>query len=191
MVYHNSNKSYNFTAFLHCQEHVQITPQQISNQLEQYILDMTYSPSPSSPTAGTGSGLHLTQRSPTPPQPISKRDKRRNQHIAYQQDLENEFNQNRDHHFRAQLLSLQYDMNAITQADPYNPEPLEDSPDEIARMMSDAAVGTPYFSEVSSLAGKYYQEFVHEVNDAKEARDLALIQLQVRNSSLCNTISEN
>ena len=32
---------------------------------------------------------------------------------------------------------------------------------------------------MSALAGKWYAEFVNEVNDAKEAKELALIQLAV------------
>lgn len=86
-------------------------------------------------------------------------------------------------------------MNLITHADPYLPEPLEDSPEEIARLAEQAASGTPYQSEMSSLAGKWYAEFVHEINDAKEAKELALIQLIVcwqflvfdRTNSKCRT----
>lgn len=70
-------------------------------------------------------------------------------------------------------------MSLISQADPYDPEPLEDSPEEIARIAELAASGTPYQSQMSSMAGKWYAEFVHEVNDAKEAKELALIQLMV------------
>jgi len=123
--------------------------------------------------------MYPNRRSPTPPQPMSKRDKRRNQHVAHQQDLHNEFNSNREQHYRVQLIALQHDMNLITQADPYEPDPLEDSPEEIARIAESAASGTPYQSEMSSLAGKWYAEFVHEINDAKEAKELQLIQLMV------------
>lgn len=133
---------------------------------------MAYSPSPTSPLAG--------RRSPTPPaQPLSKRDKRRNQHVALQQELQNDFDSNREHHYRSQLIALQRDMNMVTQANPYDPNPLEDSPEEIARMADVQASGTPYQSEMSSLAGRWYTEFVHEVNEAKEQREIALIQLEV------------
>jgi len=111
--------------------------------------------------------------------PISKRDKKRNQHIAHQQDLVDEFTLNRDHHYRSQLVALQLDMNLITQADPYNPEPLEDSADEIARLVEEAASGTPYQTEMSKMAGRWYSEFVHEVNEAKEAKEIELTQLKV------------
>lgn len=124
--------------------------------------------------------LNSPRRSPSPPtQPLSKRDKRRNQHVAHQNELLAEFSSNREQHYREQLIALQTDMNLITQADPYDPEPLEDSPEEVARIAEVAASGTPYQSQMSSLAGKWYAEFVHEVNDAKEAKELALISLMV------------
>ena len=134
---------------------------------------MAYSPSPASPPAG--------RRSPTPPaQPLTKRDKRRNQHVALQQDYQAEFDNDREGHYRRQLIALQQDMNLVTQADPYRPEPLEDAPEDIVQLVAKQASGTPYQSEMSSLAGKWYTEFVHEVNDAKEAKELALIELHVR-----------
>lgn len=141
---------------------------------------MAYSPSPTPPLTGPDASLYPQHRSPTPPaQPLSKRDKRRNQHVAHQQELHNELASNREQHYREQLIALQTDMSLISQADPYDPEPLEDSPEEIARIAELAASGTPYQSQMSSMAGKWYAEFVHEVNDAKEAKEIALIQLMV------------
>ena len=129
------------------------------------------------------------RRSPSPPaQPISKRDKKRNQHIAHQQELVDDFTQNRDAFYRQQLVALQLDMNLITQADPYNPEPLEDSPDEIARMIEEVAAGTPYQSEMSRTAGRWYSEFVQEVNEAKEAKEIELTQLMVSQTDGMNHI---
>lgn len=72
-------------------------------------------------------------------------------------------------------------MSLITQADPYNPEPMDDSPDEIAREVEEAAAGTPYQADMSKLAGRWYSEFVHEVNEAKEAKEIELTQLMVSN----------
>ncbi|KKY22141.1 putative deacetylase complex subunit [Phaeomoniella chlamydospora] len=120
-------------------------------------------------------------RSPTPPpQPLSKRDKKRNAHQDKYQDLINDFAQNRDLHFRKQLLGLQTDMMLITQADPYQPEPMDDSPEGIARQVEEAAAGTPYQQDMSPHAGKWYSKFVQEVNQAKEVRDIELSQLVVR-----------
>src|SRR5947207_2866961 len=116
---------------------------------------MAYSPSPTSPAGA--SSMHPGRRSPSPPaMPISKRDKKRNQHIAHQQDLVDEFTLNRDHHYRSQLVALQLDMNLITQADPYNPEPLEDSADEIARLVEEAASWTPYQTDMATMARSAY-----------------------------------
>lgn len=131
---------------------------------------MAYSPSPTSP--------QMSRRSPTPPaQPLSKRDKRRNHHVALQQEYQANFEDNREQHYRSQLIALQQDMNLVTSADPYKPEPLEDAPDEISQLVATQASGTPYQSEMSSSAGRWYTEFVHEVNDAKQAKELALIEL--------------
>ena len=141
---------------------------------------MAFSPSPASPIPGLEGTMYPTRRSPTPPtQPLSKKDKRKNQHTAHQQELHRELFTNREQHYREQLIALQTDMSLISQADPYDPEPLEESPEEVARIAELAASGTPYQSQMSSLAGKWYAEFVHEVNDAKEAKELALIQLMV------------
>lgn len=130
------------------------------------------SQSPTSPT-------HV-RHSPTPPaQPLSKREKKRNAHQQRYQDLTNDFAQNRDVYFRGQLLALQYDMNLITQADPYQPEPLEDSPEEIGRMIETASAATPYHNELSPNAGRWYAKFVEEVNKAKETKEIELTQLMV------------
>jgi Sds3-like len=99
--------------------------------------------------------------------------------MAQYQDLSNDFRENRSAYFHKQIVALQHDMNLITQADPYNPEPLDDSPRAIAGLIDVAAAGTPYQSEMSSLAGKWYSEFVQEINEAKEARDIELTQLMV------------
>ena len=70
-------------------------------------------------------------------------------------------------------------MNMITQAELYSPEPLEDSPEEIARTVEDLAAGTPYQSEMPKLAGRFYTDFVQEVNEAKETMEIELTQLVV------------
>ena len=114
---------------------------------------------------------------------MSKRDRKRNQQIAQLQNLSNDFKENRSTHFHKQVVALQHDMNLITQADPYNPEPLDDSPTAIAELVETAAEGTQFQPEMSSLCGRWYSEFVQEVNDAKEERDIELTQLFVRKRS--------
>jgi Sds3-like len=125
-----------------------------------------------------------------PPLPISKRDRKRNQQMAQFHDLSNDFKENRSAYFHKQIVALQHDMSLITQADPYNPEPLDDSPEAIASLVEVAAAGTPYQSEMSLLAGKWYSEFVQEVNQAKEARDVELTQVMVRCQSCLSFASK-
>ena len=104
--------------------------------------------------------------------------------MQQQQDLLNNFNENREHHYRQQLIALQHDMNLTTQCDPYDSSFLEDSPEDISRVVEEAAANTPYQNELSSHAGKWYSEFVHTVNEAKEQREIELIQLVVRQNQL-------
>lgn len=99
--------------------------------------------------------------------------------MAHQQELLDDFGQNRDHHYRSQLIALQNDMNLIQQADPYQPENLEDSAEEIAKQIEATSAGNPFAADMSSLAGRWYAEFVYEINEAKEEKELALINLAV------------
>lgn len=70
-------------------------------------------------------------------------------------------------------------MNLIIQADPYNPEPLDDGGEEIARLVETASAGNSFSTEMSSLAGRWYSKFVQEINEAKEVRDAELTMLMV------------
>lgn len=152
---------------------------------------MAYSPSPQiSPTVASGSAPHISRLSATPPpQQLSKRDKRRNALSERLSDLTNQFTRNRDAHFRKQLQSLQIDMNLIMRADPYKEHPLEDHPDEIADLIA-ATVGANIHggghgghrraeNDAAPYAGKWYQKFVEEINDAQENRDAQLTLLEV------------
>ncbi|KAL9111620.1 MAG: hypothetical protein Q9227_003893 [Pyrenula ochraceoflavens] len=135
---------------------------------------MAYSPSPTSPTHIQA---HHIRRSPSPqPHPVSKKDKKRQAHNAHYQELVSEFSQNRDIHFRSQLVALQHDMAIVQRADIYQPEPIDDSPDEIRNLLESSAAGTPFQGEVSS-AGRWYNEFVRQVNEAKEEREIELVRV--------------
>lgn len=131
------------------------------------------SPSPVSPP--------VRSRSP-PLQTLNKKDRKRNMQMSQIQDLNNDFKDNRAAHFHKQAVALQNDLNLITTAHLYDPEPLDDSPAAIAELVEASAAGTPYQSNVSSMSGKWYSEFVHEVNEAKESRDIELTQLDVSKS---------
>ena len=124
--------------------------------------------------------MALNRRSITPPAPpLSKRDKKRNQYLRQQLDLQNDFNENREHYYRQQLIGLQHDMNLIIQSDPYDSGLLEDAPEEITRMVEEASANTPYQNELSAHAGRWYSEWIHTVNEAKEQKEVELIQLEV------------
>ncbi|KAI9783972.1 MAG: hypothetical protein M1839_002917 [Geoglossum umbratile] len=130
--------------------------------------------------------------SPTPPpQPQSKRDKRRALLSDRLTEINESFSQNRDNHYRQQLQALQIDMGLIVRAKPYAENPLEDTAEAVEGLVAVATgggtkgAGTAQVgslrrqeSDIAALAGKVYAAFVEEVNDAMEARDAELALLQ-------------
>lgn len=80
-------------------------------------------------------------------------------------------------------------MNLIIRADPYQDHPLEDHADDIAELISATVGGNVQAGghggqrrgdhEVAPHAGKWYQKFVEEINDAQENRDAQLTLLEV------------
>jgi hypothetical protein len=147
---------------------------------------MAYSPAPVSPATGAASSLHPRGRSPSPGTnaPLSKRDKRRGALQERLHDLTATFSQNRDTQFRQQLHALQCDMTLINNADPYSPDPLPDSAEEIAALIEKTIGGGPFAKEMASLSGMWYSRFVQEVNQVKEERDADLAALVVSFSLL-------
>jgi hypothetical protein len=111
--------------------------------------------------------------------PLSKRDKRRSALQERLHDLTASFSQNRDTQFRQQLHALQCDMTLINSADPYNPGPLPDSAEEIARLIENTVGGGKYAKDMANLSGMWYSRFVQEVNQAKTDRDADLAMLMV------------
>lgn len=80
-------------------------------------------------------------------------------------------------------------MNLIMRADPYKERPLEDHPDEITELIA-TTVGANVHgaghgghrraeNDAAPYAGKWYQKFVEEINDAQENRDAQLTLLEV------------
>ncbi|KAI9811767.1 MAG: hypothetical protein M1827_005312 [Pycnora praestabilis] len=137
----------------------------------------------------TGSALqnpHTFSATP-PPQPLSKRDKRRNLLSDRLNDLTASFAQNRDTHYRQQLQALQIDMNLIMRAEPYSGTPLADTGDEIAEMVTSAVTGNNSHNGMNgqrrsegdgaALAGRWYAKFAEDVNNAMEDRDAGLTML--------------
>ncbi|KAI9893880.1 MAG: hypothetical protein M1814_005433 [Vezdaea aestivalis] len=132
---------------------------------------------------------------PAPP-PLSKRDKRRNVLSDKLTDLTNSFSQNRDNHYRSQLTALQVDMQMILRANPYKDAPLADSGEDIDEMIAQTIGGNPQAQssapdvvqsshrwaepDAAALAGRWYMQFVEDINSAAEERDLHLTQLELK-----------
>lgn len=146
---------------------------------------MAYSPGPPSPGTGPSyhGGLYSRGRSPSPTgginAPVSKRDKRRTALQERLQELTASFSQNRDTQFRQQLHALQCDMTLINNADPYHAGPLQDSADDIARLIEETVGGGKFAKEMASLSGTWYAKFVQEVNRIKEDKDKELAETMV------------
>ncbi|CAK3763599.1 Hypothetical predicted protein [Lecanosticta acicola] len=129
--------------------------------------------------------------SPSPqPQPLTKRDVRRNRIMEKLQGMVNSFSANQHNHYRAQLQGVQVDMTLVLRADPYRDGPLDDGHDEIQALAEDVMAGDANGNggvslpndeaarqDYWSIAGKRYSEFVRNINDAIEERDADLAQL--------------
>lgn len=132
------------------------------------------------------------------PQPLTKRDVRRNRIMEKLQGMINTFNSNQHNHYRAQLQGVQVDMTLVLRADPYGPDaPLSENPEDISDLIAstmkgnqngEGAINLPNDEaarqDYYSMAGKRYTEFVREVNDAIEQRDADLTALHVRQEEL-------
>ncbi|KAK8255364.1 Sds3-like-domain-containing protein [Phyllosticta capitalensis] len=117
-----------------------------------------------------------------PPQALSKRDKRRNMLAEKLADMVAGFSENRDQHYRAQIQAVQTDMALIMRADPYLNKPLDDNGEEVAEAIAGTTGGQSAQSgsatgDYIAQVGRFYSEFVNEVNDALEARDISLTML--------------
>ena len=150
------------------------------------------SPSPLSPSPTPHPAhLHLHQ------QPQSKRDKRRNALSDKLNLLTRSFHnptnpRTRDQHYRAQIAALQVDMQLISRADVSgrNRRLMDDSGETIQREFDEALAKMCMRSldvNAEGTGGRWYAEFLRNVNDGMEERDTQLTLLYVSNSSLCNS----
>lgn len=131
--------------------------------------------------------------SPSPaPQPLTKRDIRRNRIMERLQTMIDSFSGNQHQHYRAQLQAVQVDMTLILRADPYaqigdaeggNGGMLDDSGEEIRQMVESIGAQVPDDEAAKrdywAVAGNRYKEFVRQVNDCVEQRDAELTALHV------------
>ena len=90
---------------------------------------------------------------------------------------------------RQQLLALQFDMGMVMTADPYKPQPLDDTSDEVNNRIEEMNAATPYPVDAKALSCKYYHRFVNDVNDAQEQRDVYLTMLAVSHTRFGCTIT--
>lgn len=138
------------------------------------------SPSPQlSPTMG-GHRIDRTH-SDTPPQPISKRDKKRTQLLDRLDELSHQFSSNKDVYYRQQLQAIQVDTHLILQSDPYRGIPIADLGEDILELIraSSGNANAIMNGDIAAAAGKVYAEFATEVNDAMEERDAGMVRNQV------------
>ena len=119
-----------------------------------------------------------------PPQPLTKRDVRRNRIMERLNTMMESFTTNQHQHYRAQLQAVQVDMTLVLRADPYanGGAALEDGGEEIRAMVEgmmggvgDEAAQRDYLA----IAGTHYGQFARHVNDCLEMRDGELTGLHV------------
>lgn len=123
-----------------------------------------------------------------PPQPLSKRDKRRNNITEKLSDMIATFSKEQYQHYRAQLQAIQVDMTLVLRADPYENVPLDDSSDAIQQQIESITNGILPTSagaqhDFLALAGKRYTDYATEINRSMEQRDADLVALSVRRTS--------
>ncbi|KAI1127554.1 Sds3-like-domain-containing protein [Nemania abortiva] len=128
-------------------------------------------PNVGQPEAGT------SRTSRQSPQPQSKRDKKRQVLSDRLVSLSEQFNRDKDRHYREELQKIQVDVNLVSRVDPYADRPLDEIDRERrGREASQAANGANNNAGTShrsllEMAGPTFQEWIREVEDLLETRD--------------------
>lgn len=169
---------------------------------------MPYSPSPRPGQTATGSLNHILRHSPTPPLPpqtLSKQKKRRNALVERLEEISSNFALHRDDYYRKQLQTLQFDINYINRAQPYENAPLNDIHSDIFNEMISsltANTGEAHRAsaggsrmpdmEVPPRAGIWASKYAQEINDAMEERDaqLTLVAVWINQLYIIRTVDE-
>lgn len=157
------------------------TYQPLDDNRQSAIVTMAMSPSPQlSPVLGPSYKMERHHTN-SPPQQLSKRDKRRTLLADRLEEITRHFSQNRDIHYREQLQALQIDMNLIMEADAHGKEPLPSSPEAVEALVEEniKTVRKTLGAIPPPRAGKIYAAFAKEINDAIEERDSALTMYMV------------
>lgn len=105
-------------------------------------------------------------------------------------DMVASFSANHVEHFYAQLSALQCDINLVLRADPYRDGPLDDSKEDIDRLIATArdeicrsrAIAPEAESSFQALGGQFYAKFVQDINASMEERDKELTQAYQRHT---------
>lgn len=132
---------------------------------------------------------------------MTKQKKRRNQWADRLNDISVSFAQNRDENYRKQLQSLQFDMNHIHRARPYENSPLDDLGSDIHDGMNAAtnnvneslrnSMAGTRISDVDAPAGAgvWSSKYSVEINNAMEERDTQLTLVAVWNTPCSHSLS--
>lgn len=168
---------------------------------------MPYSPSPRPGQTASGS-LNLILRHsatpPLPPQTVSKQKKRRNALVERLEEISSNFALHRDDYYRKQLQTLQFDINYINRAQPYENAPLNDLHSDIfnemilsvtantAEIRASAGGSRMPDMEVPPRAGIWASKYTQEINDAMEERDaqLTLVAVWITQLQIIITVNE-
>lgn len=135
---------------------------------------MAMSPSPQMSPTTFGNKAERQRSNSPPPHQLSKRDKRRSMLQDRLAEMTLSFASNRDHYYRDQLQGLQIDMNLIQEADVHGKFPLPDG-NEVGPLVVDGIKKVKAIAgHHPSAAGKEYESFAREINNAMEERDVAL-----------------
>ncbi|KAI1279735.1 Sds3-like-domain-containing protein [Xylaria sp. FL0933] len=130
------------------------------------------------PAAGTSKP---PRQSPQPQSSQSKRDKKRQALSERLTALSEQFNREKDRHYREELQKIQVDVNLVSRVDPYADRPLDEIDRERReRELSQATNGANNNNNNNSgtshrslleMAGPTFQEWIHDVEDLLETRD--------------------
>ncbi|GAP87843.1 putative deacetylase complex subunit protein [Rosellinia necatrix] len=127
--------------------------------------------------AGQHLGAGTSKLSRQSPQPQSKRDKKRQVLSDRLSALSEQFNREKDRHYREELQKIQVDVNLVCRVDPYADRPLDEIDRERReRELSQNTNGANNNANTShrsllEMAGPTFQEWIRDVEDLLETRD--------------------
>jgi len=123
--------------------------------------------------------------SSAPPTTMSKRDKRRTMLSERLDQMMANFGHNLRPHYDAMSNAIQVDIALIMRERPYENKPLDDDPEVIEKKVMDITAGKVPADQIAEDGfrhdvGREYTNFIHEVNNSIEEKDVNLTLLAVR-----------